>query len=196
MVSCLLRFHWIHRIFEDNYIMCLLVTFVHLVLMSYSLWNWRSHMNYCDTTSVLLFCASDIVELNTRNLYKNLTTYATDEVAWRCCMTSQFQIILGLRGGLLSNGQWAISYSSFDLILRFSAVCFVSVFFSQETNSDLLCVDEKFQSQASAGQWPIHFKCTILALVLVSGTDEKTHGALFYWNITDYIWYLWKCKTS
>ena len=111
-------------------------------------------------------------------------------VAWWCCMTSQFQIILGLRGGQLPNGQWAISYFSFDLILRFSAVCFVSVFFSRETNSDLLCVDEKFQSWASAGQWPIHFKCTILALVLVSGTDEKTHGELFYWNITDYIWYL------
>ena len=52
----------------------------------------------------------------------------------------------------MGSGLFLISYSSFDLILRFSAVCFVSVFFSQETNSDLLCVDEKFQSWASAGQ--------------------------------------------
>ena len=149
----------------------------------------------------LTFCASDIVELNTWNLYKNLTTYNTDEMT-HCGLAVLHDITISdhSRTEGWPTAKWAVGYFLFlipVLIWYWDSQQFVLfLFFSQETNSDLLCVDEKFQSRTSAGQWPIHIKCTILALVLVSGTDEKTHGESFYWNITDYNWYLWKCKTS
>ena len=71
-------------------------------------------MNYCDTTSVLLFCASDIVELNTRNLYKNLTTYDTDEMT-QCGLAVLHDITISdhSRTEGWPTAKWAVGYFLF-----------------------------------------------------------------------------------
>ena len=72
-------------------------------------------MNYCDTTSVLLFCASDIVELNTRNLYKNLTTYDTDEMT-HCGLAVLHDITISdhSRTEGWPTTKWAVGYFLFQ----------------------------------------------------------------------------------